>query len=222
MKEKITEHKLPHDIVLHDVTIYKKDEIIMEERAFVHGNECDIQYLTCKVSKNLSKFILIRKDLEDCKKYLIHVQNYQEREIEAYSEEENLNKSMIANGLYKSFSISYGKCFASSDSRGPLKKKTVFKGQEKYLKNHDKVISLRNKYFAHAGNENAEKTDLRLITGKNKDKKIVKHIFIQTMTMTSTSGHSLEEEISLVNFVKTYIEMEINKVMGKLKKDYKV
>ncbi|MDD2802317.1 MAG: hypothetical protein PHE96_12750 [Methylococcales bacterium] len=71
--------------------------------------------------------------------------------------------ALIANSLWFSVIITYGKCFASADKKTRLEEKDYFKGESDQLKLvHKDMIDTRNSYIAHNLDYGLSKTEIFL------------------------------------------------------------
>jgi len=82
--------------------------------------------------------------------------------------------ALIANSLWFSVIITYGKCFASAEKKTRLEKKYYFKGESEQLKLiHKDMIDTRNSYIAHNLDYGCSKTEIFLSLENSTKKQLV-------------------------------------------------
>jgi len=154
-------------------------------------------------AKLYAGYILIRKDLE-----LI---------IEAISQLKSNNNNKITSQSLSFFSIvTYAKCFTSNSGRGPsLNFKAVFKIAENELTiEHERILSLRNDYVAHAGNS-FEKC---AITGTINME--IGGMHLEGNLLYVTNIGTLDIFLKLCEYVKLYVQDKIKDFESKIFKDF--
>ena len=139
-----------------------------------YGNTCPFIFADTPLAKRLSGLTQIMDDLLHAKELSKLVSTVENSEIQ-YS-------------LWMSAVVTYGKCFAMAKGR-------KIKLEEKHVKNacpdafdfHKDLIELRNECFAHAGNNNYEKSNVAVILCpdlKNKAVIGVNHLNIKKLSVT--------------------------------------
>jgi hypothetical protein len=111
------------------------------------GKPCVVIELNTPISRQLSAYALIEKDLRDALSFL------EEHQKILHMSNPN-DKGILVKALARAIVITYGKCFTKADGR-----KTKLESDhvsEKNKKTHENMMRMRNKYVAHAGDSEHE------------------------------------------------------------------
>jgi hypothetical protein len=118
--------------------------------------------------------------------------------------------------VYKSFVVTYGKCFASAATRGlSLQAKDIFKQQPELLSQHHCLIKTRNKYIAHSDSEVFESSEVYLVESASEHE-----FFVPTLKFGFPTGNSIKQGLDLVLYVYEQVKNQIKKVESKLAAQY--
>ena len=139
-----------------------------------YGNKCPFIFFFFSLAKRLSGLTQIMDDLLHAKELIQLVSTVEEGEIQ-YS-------------LWMSAVVTYGKCFATAKGR-------KIKLEEKHIKDtcpdalsfHKDLMELRNEFFAHAGNNDYELSNVAVILSHDLNNKAVigvNHINIKKRGVT--------------------------------------
>jgi hypothetical protein len=101
--------------------------------------ECLTVIVNTKVSKYMTGYGLIAKDLKQCLSCIDEIRKINDN-----------NNDIFHWALYVAFHTTYGKCFASAQGR-KIKLEAKDYVPIDFRKAHEKIMILRNKYTAHAG-----------------------------------------------------------------------
>ncbi len=130
------------------------------------------------------------------------------KQIENLTKEEELT---LANGMYKNFIMSYGKCFTSSGKgRITLDPKEIFSSKPELLKIHDRIIDSRNKYVAHSEDENGH--DVAISYTEESDDEIT----LATTFTTLIPFGLYDSFIEVVEFCEQQVILKLNKKLDKI------
>lgn len=169
-------------------------------RAFYKGEVCNIKAIKGQLAKRRIALALILDDLGECYKGLCFV--------------ESLEGSELTNLLYKSFLITYGKCFSAGKARGlSLDAKDIFKDFPDLYKLHKILIKTRNEYVAHGDTTICEQGELYLASTSSKHE-----YFVPLAKYSNPIEHSLKKEVDLCLFVVDQVKSKISKVEEKITK----
>ena len=128
---------------------------------------------------------------------------------------ENINANHCSF-VYKSFVVTYGKCFASGATRGlSLQAKDIFKKQPELLTRHLCLIKTRNKYIAHSDSEVFESSEVYLVESASEHE-----FFVPTLKFSFPTGSSLKKELDLVLYVCEQVKSQIKKLESKMVAQY--
>ncbi len=150
-----------------------------------------------KFAKPVISLYLIQNDLKEILDCLINA--------EIYIDKDNL----LVSSLWKNAIITYGKIFAKSDDGfTSLEKSDCI--PEIHTETHDKLISLRNSYIAHRGNNEVENS--MLLTYQKQENGIVR--FQYTIPTAIQVGHligEIQKVKNLITYLEENIEIKLNK-----------
>jgi len=124
----------------------------------------------------------------------------------------SLENMYLEQALFRSFVITYAKCFSSSgQGRLTLDKKDIFKNKPDILTTHVKIIEVRNKFVAHSDESGI---DIAVLGVKEtKSKILIKH--------TYTISQSSDEYDLFLKVIKVALEAVIaksNKALDSIQK----
>jgi hypothetical protein len=153
--------------------------------------------VTDKFAKPTISLYLIQTDLEQINDCLTKAESY-------------LNKDdLLVISLWKNAVVTYGKIFAkSNDGFTSLEKSDCI--SEKHLEIHDELISLRNSFIAHRGNNGVENS--MLMAYEKRENGFIS--FEYTIPTAMQIGHLINDiELikDLISELKTIVENKLNK-----------
>lgn len=106
-----------------------------------NGAACTVFEVQTKRSKNICAYTLIDKDLREALIYLTQYENLIKNKL-------TKKNYILAKALFRSFFITYGKCFVKGNERGVWLNRDFV--PEKYRSTHDLMMDIRHKFIAHA------------------------------------------------------------------------
>lgn len=182
-----------------------------------------------KESRQLSGYVLIEKDLRDTLVFLRLHQKFiidQQKELSSASLDDK-STMLLHKALVRAAVVTYGKCFAGTKGKGEnaegrrakLKDDII---SEENKKLHEFLMSMRNKYVAHAGQSEHESCKMVIaIPPKNKFKKGQDVIYMQCSELfqSVTSQDMLVSCDSLIEELSTWVKDKIShlekRIIGK-------
>lgn len=97
-----------------------------------------------KLTKQLSSYMLICKDLRDCQNFL-----------NEYKIAKNSKNDVLLKCIMRAIIITYAKCFVSGHGRTRLTKKDL---PNNLKDTHDFIMKIRHEYIAHSGKSSHERS----------------------------------------------------------------
>lgn len=150
----------------------EKAKIIIKDK---DGKVCPYLFADTPLAKRLSGLTQIMHDLDHAK--------------ELMSLTDTVDNSEIAYSLWMSSVITYGKCFASADGRkSKLEREHVKRFNPEAIDYHNALIAQRNEYFAHAGQNDYENSNVGVILAPEEDgRKVlwVNHLMVKKSNISS-------------------------------------
>ncbi|MFZ1791246.1 MAG: hypothetical protein WAT92_23165 [Saprospiraceae bacterium] len=163
---------------------------------------CRYYVLEDKISKQISAYISIKKDLLECLESFEYLKSI----ILLPQIPQNVKTSLLFAAI-----ILYAKCFTSGEGRGTsIQKDEVFKKAKPKLSDfHSQTMDLRNKYLAHAGNSQHETRAMVLILDPS-EKKIERIVYAGMRLKDDDSN--IDNYIELLNIVISHVSEKIEKL----------
>jgi len=183
----------PSDITIEYSDISESDVGWEDSRFFWKGKLCSYKILTGPIAKRREALALIYEDLCNCEEYLCQMT------IE--------NPRLVQSALYKSFIITYGKCFVKGKSRGmSLEESHIFSNAEEKIKDiHKSVMETRNKFVAHSDSSIMHQAEICVIYPPDGFENLQPHIVTATLEYNQPFGHSFLEQMYLVEHIKNQV-----------------
>jgi hypothetical protein len=172
------------------------------------GNKCPYLIADTPLAKRLSALTQIMDDLKHAKELA---------ELIASSE-----VGEIQYALWLSAVVTYGKCFASANGRRvKLEEHHVSEACSEALGFHKDLLSLRNEFFAHAGENDYEASNIAVVLSPKKDcprtmdvnhvnikKRSVTEEFINPFCMLCDRLYSVVEKLGKKVYAKVFEEYQ--------------
>lgn len=172
---------------------------------------CKVIELDTRISKRLTGFSLIEKDLRDTK--LIYDEYLK-------LTHDKKGSKILLKALLRAVIITYAKCFVKADGRRiKLEQKNI---SEKNKETHEHLFNMRNEYVAHAG-EGFEQAYMVLVVPPYRKYSIGKNVSSGLLTeilQPITSGYIESDIRPLLNEVHNYVLDKIEKINSKFNKDF--
>lgn len=153
--------------------------------------------ITDKFAKPAISLYLIQNDLTLIANCLTKAESYVDKD------------ELLVSSLWKNAVVTYGKIFAKSDDGfTSLEKSDCI--SDKYLKVHNELISLRNSFIAHRGDNEVENS--MLLTYEKRENGLVN--FEYTIPTAIQIGHLINDiDVikDLISELKTIVENKLNK-----------
>ena len=129
-----------------------------------------------------------------------------------YEDESTMNQIYLHQALFRSFVISYAKCFSTSgQGRLSLNKKDIYKNQPDNLTVHERVIDIRNKFVAHSDDSGV---DVAVLGVKEMENKIlIKHTY--TLAQINDEYDSFSK---LITTAEDTVISKVNKALDAIQK----
>lgn len=179
-----------------DLANQNLNEFVKKENLTLAGEEFE----------KLTGWTNIAMNLLDAKNSLIL--SKKSKEMDKLSQLEELT---LANGLYKNFIMSYGKCFTSSGKgRITLNSKEIFSEKPDFLKIHENIMNTRNKYVAHSEEENGHDISISYVDESEKE------IILATTYTTLIPFGQYDTFIKVVEFCEEQVILKLNKKLDKI------
>lgn len=126
---------------------------------------------------------------------------------------DTMEQVLVAQSLFRTAIICYGKCFASAGAgRITLDKKQVFKGEKELRVAHEHMIDIRNSFAAHNDNNNI---DIAVIATKENTREIlIKHTYTLATPLNEYNNYR-----SVISHCSEYVVLGINKYLDRLQRD---
>jgi hypothetical protein len=85
--------------------------------------------------------------------------------------EKHMDETLIQQSLFRSFVLSYAKCFTSSGKgRSTLDRNNIFSNQESLPEYHDRIMDIRHKFAAHS---DVSDIDRAILVVRETDEKMI-------------------------------------------------
>ncbi|MCG8599441.1 MAG: hypothetical protein MI807_04805 [Verrucomicrobiales bacterium] len=124
--------------------------------------------------------------------------------------ESKMRNVLRQQAFFRSFLLSYGKCFASSGpGRASLDPSKVYAGMAEILKTHNEVMKFRNKFAAHSDESGLDEAAIRVT--EFKDRFEISHVL---SVLTPMGNHS--KYTDLLDALDIYIITQLNKHLDSL------
>lgn len=132
---------------------------------------------------------------------------------------ENLDPE-LHYAVWMSAVVTYGKCFAQAKGRRiKLEKKHVSEFNEKALSFHEEIISMRNDYFAHAGNNEKEASAVWAVLDPCDKEDGVIAIAHMRVSKADISPEEMQSLLELCAGIKRVVHEITNGIEGRLLSD---
>ena len=172
------------------------DEFIKKENLSLGGDEFE----------KLSGWTNVAMNLLDAKNSLLL--SKKSKQMENLSKEEEFT---IANGMFKNFIMSYGKCFTSSGKgRISLNPKEIYSTKPDLIEIHDRIMDSRNKYVAHSDEENGH--DIAISYTEENENEIT----LATTYTTLIPFGLYDSFIEVIEFCEQQVILKLNKKLDKI------
>jgi hypothetical protein len=172
------------------------------------GAECPFLFADTALSKRLSALTQIMDDLKHAEELARLISSIEVGELQ-YS-------------LWMSAVVTYGKCFANADGRKvKLEELHVTKACSDALSFHRDLLSLRNEFFAHAGNNDYEASNVGIILSPNIEAKEVIGVNHINVKKRSVTEEFIVPFCHLCNELYSVVEKMGEKVHEKVFEEYK-
>lgn len=158
------------------------------------------------LSKKTKSLLSIKYDLEDAHAALteLSVMHLMRNGTETI---------MIA--LWKAAIVTYGKCFTNSDDGGSkLELRDSFKDHEYFIPIHNSLMSVRNGFIAHRGDNEFEGTVMFLKVNRNDPQDIT--YSLKSLRAGTSSFPSLVDYLNVIEHLLHHIELKIQKQIQKI------
>ncbi len=122
---------------------------------------------------------------------------------------------MIMTALWKAAIITYGKCFTSSDDgQGKLEAKECFKDIPYFIGAHNSLMSIRNGYIAHRGDNEFEETVLFVKIDKNHPEETT--YAMKSFRAANSSFPNMVDYLNVIEHLQQFVEKRIKKNLQKI------
>jgi len=167
-------------------------------KSFFDGEPCESKKVEGVLAKQRIALQLIIQDIYECNDALNFI-------IEN-------NDSNLCSIVYKSFIITYGKCFTVGATRGvSLNAKDIFKDQNSLFNVHQILLKTRNKYVAHSDSDIFESSEVYFVKSSSEHE-----FFVPTLRFNYPTGESLKKEHGLVLYLYEQVKKKILKLENRL------
>ncbi len=172
------------------------------------GKVCPYFFADTPLAKRLSGLTQIMHDLGHAKELMSLI--------------DTVESSEIAYSLWMSAVVTYGKCFASAGGRkNKLELEHVKRFNSEALDYHNALISQRNEYFAHAGQNDYEKSNVGIILNPEEDGKKVlwaNHVIVKK---SNISSEEIKSFCTLCDGLRDVVEKTAEAVHERVLSEYK-
>lgn len=158
------------------------------------------------LSKRTKSLLSIKYDLEDAHAALteLSLMHLMRRGTE-----------IIMVALWKSAIVTYGKCFTNADDGGPkLEVRDCFKSHEHFIPIHDSLMSVRNGFIAHRGDNEFEETVMFIKVNRNDPKDIT--YSLKSLRAGTSSFPDLVNYLNVIEHLQQQVEAKIQKQINKI------
>ena len=182
---------LPKEILDEHLKAYIDDGYVFDDKRFEFVNRWTYILMQLTEAKNFLE--LANKSTE-------------------YESESTMNEIYLHQALFRSFVISYAKCFSTSgQGRLSLNKKDIYKNQPDNLTVHERVIDIRNKFVAHSDDSGV---DIAVLGVKEMESKIlIKHTYSLAQIINEYDSFS-----ELIKSAEETVILKINKALDGIQK----
>lgn len=121
----------------------------------------------------------------------------------------------IMTALWKSGIVTYGKCFTNSnDGQSKLEIKDCFIDHEYFIGIHNSLISIRNGFIAHRGDNEFEDTVMIMkVDPKNPNDTTYD---MKSFRAGTSSFHNLVDYLNVIEHLQQYVELRNQKQIQKI------
>lgn len=156
----------------------------------------------------LAGYILIEKDLRNCKSWLtsiISILSKDDRHVNATRNIVNLENREVFNtvkGLFVAALTIYGKCFTSCEGRRVKLEKVNL--NEGFHKTHDEAMAFRHNFAAHSGAKKMENAKIIVLLNPKKNQRSLPRMSTELLQPDSWSIKDMEKFVELTEHAREF------------------